>query len=140
MQPEADAAIREGRHRMDNDASTSSHDADIRARVKDALTERVETVRGTISNAAGGIKHTMEGAGAKLPRAEDVRSVAQRGAGLAARNPLALVAAAFAAGFVAGLLLPVSTLEREKLGPIGDDLVERAADMSAETLSSMEPR
>jgi ElaB/YqjD/DUF883 family membrane-anchored ribosome-binding protein len=132
--------IEQTRQRLGETVDALQYKADVRARVRDAVTERVETVRGTISDAADGIKHTMEGASGKLPRPEDVRTAAQRGAGIAARNPLALVAAAFAAGFVAGLLLPVTAFEREKVGPIGDDLVERAADVGAETLSAMEPR
>ena len=125
--------IEQTRQRLGETVDALQYKADVRARVRDAVTERVETVRGTISS-------TMEGASGKLPRPEDVRTTAQRGAGIAARNPLALVAAAFAAGFVAGLLLPVTAFERERVGPIGDDLVERAADVGAETLSAMEPR
>ena len=57
---------------------------------------------------------------------ENTRNVARRGVGIAVENPLGLALGALAVGFLAGLAAPVSELERRTVGPIRDDLVERA--------------
>lgn len=116
--------IEQTRARMSDTIEALGYKADVRARVKDAVNERVETVRGTIMEAAGGIRQTIEGAsaslgvtanvsdamsavGEKLPRPDDVRSVARRGAGMAGENPLGLALGALALGLLAGLIAPV---------------------------------
>ncbi len=45
---------------------------------------------------------------------------------IAQENPLGLALGALAVGVLAGLIVPVSELERRTVGPIRDDLVERA--------------
>ncbi len=54
--------IEQTRARMGDTIEALGYKADLRARVKDAVNERVETVRGTIAEAAGGIMQTVEGA------------------------------------------------------------------------------
>jgi hypothetical protein len=159
--------IERTRARLGDTIEALGYKADVRARVKDAVSERVETVRGTIVEAAAGIQQTVAGAsgalggalssatekmgdatggvtanltetmsavGEKLPRPQDVRDAARRGAGIAAENPLGLVFGALAAGFVLGLMLPVSDYERKTVGPIRDDLLERAKDAGTDAL------
>ncbi len=124
--------------------------SDLRSRVKNAVNDRVETVRGTIVEAAAGIRQTVAGASGalssatekvgdvvsdKLPSPDDVRDVARRGAGIAIENPFGLIFGALAAGFVLGLLVPVSDYERKTVGPIRDDLIERAKDAGTDAMS-----
>ena len=47
------------------------------------------------------------------------------------KAPLALGLGAIAVGFVAGLVVPISAFEREKLGPLGGRLTDRARDSAA---------
>jgi gas vesicle protein len=51
------------------------------------------------------------------PSTDDVKAKAQQAAGVAHDHPLAVTAGAAAAGLVAGLALPETDLEREKLAP-----------------------
>ncbi len=41
-------------------------------------------------------------------------------------NPLGLVLVGFAVGTIAGVLIPVTKLEREKIAPLRDEVVDRA--------------
>jgi hypothetical protein len=41
-------------------------------------------------------------------------------------NPLGLILVGLAIGTIVGVLVPVSKLEREKLGPLRDEVVDRA--------------
>jgi len=114
--------IEQTRARLNDTIEALGYKADVRARVKDAVNERVQTVRGTIMEAAGGIRQTIEGASGgvtanvssamsavteKLPHPDDVRGVASRSAGVAGENPLGLALGALALGVLAGLLAPV---------------------------------
>jgi hypothetical protein len=85
--------------------------------VRDRFGDTAGDVRGRISDAAGAL-------GERLPDAETVRKTLQ--------NPIGIVIGAAAAGFVAGLFVPVSDFERERLRPIADDLVDQAGDVRDE--------
>jgi hypothetical protein len=118
---EADRSIGELLRELGDELGALRYKADVRARVKDAVNQRVETVRGTIMEAVGGISETVGAMTTvdRLPRPEDVRSVARRGAGIVGENALGLAFGALAAGFVAGLLAPVSDRGRTKDGAMG---------------------
>jgi hypothetical protein len=163
--------IEETRGRMGDTVEALSYKADVPARVKDAVDERVETVRGTIGSVVGGVKervgaalggakrvaaekleetsedvegvtekvtsnvkNTVGNVAGKLPNGQDVRNAAQRGVGIAAENPLGLALGALAVGFLAGLAAPVTELEREKIGPLRDELLERAKTVGSDAL------
>jgi hypothetical protein len=55
-----------------------------------------------------------------------VEKVKQTVGNASENNPLGLALGALAVGFLAGLAAPVSELERRTVGPLRDDLVERA--------------
>jgi uncharacterized protein DUF3618 len=155
--------IEQTRARMGDTVEALGYKADVPSRVKEAVHDKVDTVKGTIGgvvdgvkdavsgatgkvgDALGGAKHTVsdkvgdvtssltsnvsDGVGSiadKLPSGSDVKNVAQRGVGIAVENPLGLALGALAVGFLAGLLAPVTDYEREKVGPIRDELLDRA--------------
>jgi hypothetical protein len=92
------------------------------ARMEDGVSERIETVKGTIG---GAMEHVA---------GPEVRAATHGGAGVFAENPLGLMLGALGVGFVAGLLLPVTTYERETVGPLRDDLLDRAQSVGSEAL------
>jgi hypothetical protein len=165
--------IEQTRARMGDTVEALGYKADVPSRVKEAVSDRVETVRGTISDVVEGVKDTVAGATGKvgnalgtakrgmndtisgtgdkvgdvtstvtsltdtvkstvgsvtdkIPNTTDVKNVAQRGVGIAVENPLGLALGALAVGFLAGLTAPVTDIERRTVGPIRDDLVDRA--------------
>jgi hypothetical protein len=123
---------------MGDTVEALSYKADVPARVKDAVGERVETVKGSIGDAFGGVVDGMQNATQRVGEAfggaqravtsdaGEVRAAARRGVGIAAENPLGLAIGAAAVGFLAGLLVPVTEYERSTIGPIRDNLLERA--------------
>ena len=191
--------IEETRARMGDTVEALGYKADVPSRVKENISDRVETVKGTISDVVDSVKDTLTGASGKvgsalggakrsvtdglsgttdkmgdatsnvsnsvqqtignvtdklggvtdklggvtdrlgsvtnkLPSAGDVRDVAQRGVGIAVENPLGLALGALAVGFLAGLAAPVTDIERKTVGPIRDDLVERAKSVGSDVL------
>ncbi len=173
--------IEQTRARMGDTVEALGYKADVPSRVKEAVHDKVDTVKGTIGgvvdgvkdalgaatgkvgNALGGAKDTVstkissvgdavgdttgkvgdvtsslsEKVGAvtdKLPSGDDVKYAAQRGVGIVAENPLGLTLGALAIGFLAGLLTPVTDFEREKVGPIRDDLLDRAQSVGSDVI------
>ena len=55
-------------------------------------------------------------------------------AGVAQENPLGLAVGAVAVGFLAGMLIPSSRVEDEKLGPMADQVKEQAKETGQEAL------
>ena len=177
--------IEQTRARMGDTVEALGYKADVPSRVKEAVHDKVDTVKGTIGGVVDGVKDALTGAtgkvgnalggaqrgvsqtfssagdavgGAtgkvgdvtssltsnvtdtvggladKLPSGADVKSAAQRGVGIAAENPLGLAIGALAVGFLAGLLTPVTDFEREKVGPIRDDLLDRAQTVGSDVI------
>ena len=184
--------IEETRARMGDTVEALGYKADVPSRVKEAVNDRVETVKGTISDVVDSVKESLTGAygkvgnalgGAKrsvsdtlsgttdkvgdatsnvsnsvqqtignvtdklggvtgklgsvtdkLPSPGDVQYAARRGVGIATENPLGLALGALAVGFLAGLAAPVTDLERETVGPIRDDLVDRAKSVGSDVI------
>jgi hypothetical protein len=184
--------IEETRARMGDTVEALSYKADVPNRMKDAVNDKVETVKGTIGDVVSNVKDAVTGAGGKvgsalggvkdkagtswsdtsdkvgdtvggvgdklggvtgklgdtvsgvtdklgavtekLPSTSDVTGAAKRGVGMALENPLGLAIGAAAVGFLAGLLMPVTDYERETIGPIRDDLVDKAQQIGSDAL------
>jgi hypothetical protein len=93
------------------------------------------------SNMRNSISGTVEGlrtrAEAAVPDMDDVRRKAFSAAGVVRENPLGLFFGAMAIGFLAGSLLPLTALEGERLGPVGDLLRERATERIQDTIGTV---
>jgi hypothetical protein len=130
------------RARMGDTVEALGYKADVPSRVKDAVNDRVETVKGTIGDAISGVAGTVQSAthragdalGGGLPDRGAIGEAARRGVGIAQENPLGLAIGAAAIGFLAGLLAPVTDYERKTIGPIRDDLLQRAQEIGSDAL------
>jgi len=90
--------------------------ADVKARAKDRVV---------------GAKDRVVGA---TPDAGDVKQQARRARSVAQDNPLGLAVGAVAVGFLAGMLIPSTRVEDEKLGAMSDEVIERAKETGQEAL------
>jgi hypothetical protein len=68
------------------------------------------------------------------PSSGQVRQQARRTAGLAKENPLGLAIGAVAVGFLAGLAVPSTRVEDEKLGPVADQVKDKVKETGQEAL------
>jgi gas vesicle protein len=94
--------------------------ADVPGRAKEAVSGRVESVKSKISGAT--------------PDSGAVKQGAHRAKGIAQENPLGLAIGAVAVGFVGGLLIPSTRVEDEKLGPMADQVKEKAKETGQEAM------
>ena len=75
-----------------------------------------------------------ERAGDATPSGGEVKQTARQAAGLAKENPLGLAIGAAAIGFLAGLAVPSTRVEDEKLGPVADQVKDRVKETGQEAL------
>ncbi len=108
--------------------------------VQASVSKTMSTVKSTLGTAAasGGdalsgagtqVKSAAQGAVAATKNLASSRSPREAAGGLRSiiiENPLGAVVGALAAGFLAGLAFPVTDIEREKVGPLGDTLRDSA--------------
>ena len=90
--------------------------ADVKSRAKDRVV---------------GVKDRVVGA---TPDTGDVKRQARRAKSVAEENPLGLAVGAVAVGFLAGMLIPSTRVEDEKMGSLSDDVIERAKETGQEAL------
>ena len=90
--------------------------ADVKARTKDRVV---------------GVKDRVVGA---TPDTGDVKRQARRAKSVAEENPLGLAVGAVAVGFLAGMLIPSTRVENDKMGSLSDDVIERAKETGQEAL------
>ncbi len=121
----------------------------VKDRVVGSIVGTKESVGGSMSNVGSSISGSVSSAGQSVagagqslvgrvgdatPSAEDLRQGAQRTAGLAQENPLGLAFGSVAVGFIAGLMVPATQIERQKIGPIADQVVDKARETGQEAV------
>jgi ElaB/YqjD/DUF883 family membrane-anchored ribosome-binding protein len=119
--------IEDTRARMGDTAEALGHKADVPGRAREAISGRVDSVKETFT----GAKDSVSGS---TPSTGDVKQGARQAAGIAKENPLGLAIGAAAVGFVAGLLIPSTRVEDEKIGPMADQLKEQAKETGQEAV------
>jgi gas vesicle protein len=136
------AAIREQiehtRDQIGETVDALGYKADVPARAKDAVSERLDTAKDAVSERFGMLKSKAGGVGTQVsdaaPDPGEVADGARRAAGVAQENPLGLAVGAAAVGFLAGMLIPGTKLEDERIGPMADQVKEQARATGEEAL------
>jgi hypothetical protein len=119
--------ITDTRERMGDTIDALGYKADVKSRARDNVSGKVDTVKERLGLA--GQKATD-----MTPDADQVKGQVRKAAGIAQENPLGLAVGAVAVGFLAGLVVPGSRVEDEKLGPVADRVKEQARDTGEEAL------
>jgi ElaB/YqjD/DUF883 family membrane-anchored ribosome-binding protein len=106
----------------------------VKAKVSDTATRAKEAVTGTVSRAGDTMSDTASRVSDTTPSGDQVRQSARRAAGVAQENPLGLAIGAVAVGFLAGLAVPSTRVEDERLGPVADQVKDRVRETGQEAL------
>ena len=112
--------IERTRSEMGDTVEALGHKTDLSGRVKEAVSGKVETARSKVSGST--------------PDGGELKQGAKQAAGIVQENPLGLALGAVAVGFIAGLLVPSTSVEDEKLGPLADEVKEKAKETGQEAL------
>jgi len=106
----------------------------VKSKVSDTATRAKEAVTGAASRASGTVSDTASRVGDATPGGGEVKQSASRAVGLAQENPLGLAIGAAALGFLAGLAMPSSRVEDERLGPVADQVKDKVKETGQEAL------
>jgi Protein of unknown function (DUF3618) len=141
--------IEQTRAEMTETVEAIGYKADVPSRAKEKVSEKMDAARSKVSEAASRAKEAVAGSTASAgdtaggaasrvreatPSGEQVKQQARRAAGLAQENPLGLAIGAAAIGFLAGLAIPSTRVEDQRLGPVADEVKERVKETGQEAL------
>lgn len=119
--------IEQTRERMGDTVDALGYKADVPSRAKDSITDKAQGVKAKITGAGSRVSDAA-------PSRDDVKQASQRGVGIVQENPLGLAIGAAAVGFIAGLLIPSTKVEDQRLGPVADQVKEQARQTGQEAL------
>jgi gas vesicle protein len=119
--------IEQTRERMGDTVDALGYKADVPARAKESISDTVDTVKSRITGIGSGVS-------AATPQPQDVKQGAKQAVGIVQENPLGLAIGATAAGFLAGMLIPSSRIEDERIGRVTDEVKEQARQTGQEAL------
>jgi hypothetical protein len=126
------------REEMGETIDALGYKADLPARAKDKVTGTVERARDSVAGGVDSLKGAVSGTTAAArdaaPNSGDVAAGARQAAGIAQRNPIGLAVGSVAVGFLAGMMVPATRVEDERIGPVADDVKEHAADLGHEAV------
>jgi gas vesicle protein len=121
------AEIEETRARVGAEADALSYKTDVPARVGDYVGDKKQAVTDKVT----GVKDAVTGtARSAVPSGERVGRVKDT----AERNPLGLAVGAAALGFVAGLLVPSTRIENERMGEMSDRVMDAAKETASDAV------
>jgi hypothetical protein len=130
--------IEQTRAEMGETVEAIGYKADVPARAKEKVADKVDAARSKVSEAASRAKEAVSGTAAKVgdatPSGGQVKRRARQAAGLAQENPLGLAIGAAALGFLAGRAVPSTRVEDERLGPVADQVKDQVKETGQETL------
>jgi gas vesicle protein len=101
--------------------------ADVKSRAKDSIGEKTQSIKDRVGGIAGR-------AGDAAPSGGDVKEGASRAVGVAQENPLGLALGAVGIGFLAGMMVPSTSIEDEKIGTVADQVKDMAKETGQEAL------
>ena len=121
------AEIEQTRAEMTDTVDALGYKADVKTRAKENLQDKKESAKESIV----GVKDKVVGG---TPDSGEVKYKARQAASVAQENPLGLAIGSVAVGFLAGMLIPSTRVEDEKIGPIADDVKEKVRETGQEAL------
>ena len=136
------AEIERTRAEMEGTVDALGYKADVKSRAKESLQETRDSAKESVMGTTRSVKEKLVGAkdsvadtaGGATPDREQITRQARQAKGLAQENPVGLALGAVAVGFVAGLLIPSTRVEDDKLGEVSDQVVEKAKETGQEAL------
>lgn len=114
------ADIEQTRTEMGDTVEALGYKTDVKTRTKNAISDKV-----------GSAKEKVTGA---TPETGDVKDGARRAKGIAEENPLGLAIGAVGLGFLVGLLVPSTRVEDDKIGPVADEVKDKAKETGQEAM------
>lgn len=98
------------------------------------IRQGIEQTRAEMGDTVEALGHKTDVSGRAKDAVSDRVENARQAAGMAQENPLGLAIGAAAVGFVAGMLVPSTQVEDERIGPMADQVKEKAMETGQEAV------
>jgi Protein of unknown function (DUF3618) len=121
------AEIEQTRAEMSETVDALGYKADVKTRSKEKIMGVKDRIVGAGESATSAVSD-------RTPDSAEVKYKARRAKSVAQENPLGLAVGSVAAGFLAGMLIPSTRVEDEKIGPIADDVKDKVRETGQEAL------
>jgi hypothetical protein len=138
------AEIEQTRTEMSKTVDALGYKADVKSRAKENLQGKKESAskKESAKESIVGVKDRIVGAGDSVtssvsdrtPDSGEVKYKAKKAASVAQENPLGLAIGSVAVGFIAGMLIPSTRVEDDKLGAVADDVKAKVKETGQEAL------
>ena len=129
--------IEETRTRMGDTVEAIGYKTDVKSRMKESVADKKDSLVGSITGGkdavVGKADALVSRVGGAVPDGRQVKDEAAK-VGVSKENPLGLAIVGAAAGFIAGTLLPKTTIEDEKLGQVSDQVTDKVKEAGQEAL------
>lgn len=131
--------VEEARQRVAQDVRSVAYNANVVDRAKENIHGRIEDAKDAAADRVSDARDRM---GDMRDRVADARDALQdRVQGMSwnmslnpVENPMAMLMAGVALGFLIGMVLPVSRFESQRLGPVADDMKDRVRQARSEVV------
>ena len=119
--------IEQTREQMGDTIDAIGYKADVKSRARESISDKTSALKSKVTGAASSV-------GDATPDSGDVKQGAKQAVGIAQENPLGLALGGVAIGFVAGMLIPSTKVEDERIGPMADQVKEQVQSTAQEAL------
>ena len=119
--------IEQTREQMGETIGAIGYKTDVKSRAKESVSDKTDAIKSKV----GGV---MGKANDATPSTGEMKQGAQQAVSVAQENPLGLAIGAVAAGFIAGMLIPSTRVEDEKLGDMADQVKDQVKQTGQEAL------
>jgi hypothetical protein len=127
--------IEQTRADMSETVEAIGYKADVPSRAKDKVSQTVDNMKNKVSGTATRAKEAVTGTTSRVGDATPSgKQTTRRAAGVAKENPLGLAIGAVAIGFLAGLAMPSTRVEDEKLGPVAEQVRDKVKETGQEAV------
>ena len=119
--------IEQTREQMGETIGAIGYKTDVKERAKDSVSEKTDAIKSKVSGVMGKANDAT-------PSGGEVKQGAQQAVSVAQENPLGLAIGAVAAGFIAGMLIPSTRVEDEKMGEMSDQVIDQVKETASEAV------
>lgn len=123
--------VEDARRRVAEDVRSVAENANVVERAKETAQNKMDDVRSTVGDRVQQVRDRLEDARDSVQQSarEGMRNMPTM-----TENPIGMLIAGVAVGFLIGLALPVTRFESERIGPIAHDMKDKARQAGSEVV------